>query len=171
MSTGLKVLLGCGAGCLVMIMVFVIMGVFVWRTAMKRFGEITGPFVEQGYKQVVSNSPLVITTDPKEKTLYLCKHIILRADFTEDVAIIGPRAEIYGQMNGKVTFLGSSLFIANTAELTKGLSVETDILTLDGKVDGPIDGHYKVLNDHRAEATQRMSASRPASAPSPGGSR
>ena len=147
MSTGAKWGLGCGVGCLV-IVILVAVGGFVGYRVIK--GKIAGTVTELknlGFAKVETGPQFVVTTDITEPTLYVAQMVKITGNCTTNLAIVAQMAEIHGRVDGKVYFRGQILVVQPNAELRGGLDVQAQVIQKFGRIDGAITGVYQALDD------------------------
>lgn len=149
-STGTKVLITCGIGCAVLVVIVVIAGLVGFGFVKKHLEKWTAEFEDRGFKKVTAQE-LTITNDVTEPTLFVGQMVKITGNADTDVAIIAQMAEIHGTISGKLYFRGQMLVIKRAAELQQGLDVKAQIVTIEGKVSGEITGKYQQLIDQRNE--------------------
>ena len=135
--TSTKWLIGCGIGCLGLILIaaiFVAVSVYFARDLMK---QVTAEFEELGYKKV-AGQVIEVHQETTEPTLYVGQMVKLTAGAKADVAIVGQAAEIHGTINGNLFFRGQVLRVMPGAVITGNLDVQAQVLENEGSVQGEI---------------------------------
>lgn len=148
MSTGAKVGVGCGSGCLILIIVCAIGGFVGWQWVQGKVEEFETEFAEMGFKAGPSGQALVVTEVPTEPTFYKAQMVTF--NFTEpvtvEIGVIAQQLEIeQGNFAENVYFRGQIVSLQPGANLEKELNVYCQIIKeLGGKVVGGITGTYQV---------------------------
>ena len=145
MSTGAKWGLGCGIGCLTVIIVISI-GLFITVKFVKDKIDETASELEQlGFENVVKGQALEIGNKIIKPTLYMGQVVKIMADCSTDLAVMAQVCEIHGKVDGKVYFRGQVLIIQPHAELKNGLDIVAQVLQKYGKIEGEITGDYQTV--------------------------
>ncbi len=148
-----KWVIGCGIGCLVVLVLFilvVVLGVYGVRYGMKKIEEMSGEFEQQGFVKVMAQS-IEVTDEVTEPTVYLGQMVKIVGDCSDDIAIIAQMAQIHGEVAGTLYFRGQILTIEPGAHLQGDLDLKCQVATIYGKVDGQITGQYGKLQDKRED--------------------
>ena len=140
-----KWIIGCGSGCLVLVLVLIGLIVFGAHFFSAKVEKMSSEFEDLGYEKV-SGQMLEITESPTEPTLYLGQSVKLLDDVDTDVAIVAQAAEIHATVNGTVHFRGQMLTIQPKAVLKKDLDLKAQIVQIYGTVEGEITGQYQVID-------------------------
>ena len=146
-STAAKWGIGCGIGCLTLIVLIGIGGFFGWRFAKGKLDEMTEELKPLGFEKVVTKQAIEIKDEITEPTIYRGQMVKILGNCTVDLAIIAQMAEIHGKVDGKVYFRGQILTVQPKAELLGGLDVMAQAVQQYGKVTGEITGKYQALDD------------------------
>ena len=147
MSTGAKVGIACGIGCLVIIIGIIIASFLGYRFFMGKVDEMTAEFKEIGFETEVKGQAIEVTEEINEPTIFIGQSVIIIGDCKTDMAIIAQMADIYGKVEGKVYFRGQMISIQRGAELLNGLDVKAQVVTNYGKIDGEITGEYQAIDN------------------------
>ena len=134
MSTGAKWGVGCGIGCLTLLILLGIIGFFGYRFAKAKLEGVTQELQELGFKVVVKGQNIEIRDEVTVPTLYVGQMVKILGNCTTNLAIVAQMAEIHGRVDGKVYFRGQMLTIQPRAELLNGLDVTAQIITKYGKI-------------------------------------
>ena len=148
-----KWLTGCGIGCLVMLVLFILvaaLGVYGIRYGMKKINEMSSEFEQRGFVKVVGQS-IEVTSDVNEPTLYLGQVVKIIGDCSDEVAIVAQMAQIHGKVAGTLYFRGQVITIEPGAHLQGDLDLICQAATIYGKVDGQIQGTYTELQNKRQD--------------------
>lgn len=143
-----KWLAGCGCGCLVIIIIIVGASMYGVKIAKQKIEQMSQEFVDQGYTKVVKHV-IEVNEDVTEKTVYLGQIVKIMADCHDDIAIIAQVAEIYGTVNGKVSFRGQVLNVQPNAVVNGNIDVTCQVVQIYGDVQGEITGKYQQIVDQR----------------------
>jgi len=146
MSTGAKWGVGCGIGCLTLVVIIGVASFFIYRFAMGKLDEMTQEMTELGFENVVTQQVIEVTTEITEPTLYLGQVVKILADCSTNLAVIAQIAEIHGKVEGKVYFRGQVLTIQPNGELMNGLDVLAQGVQNLGTINGEITGQYQEIN-------------------------
>ena len=145
MSTGAKWGLGCGIGCLAIIIILAIAGFVGFKLVKEKIDETTVELQELGFVNVVTGQALEITDEITRPTLYKAQMVKILADCNTDLAVMAQICEIHGKVDGKVYFRGQVLIIQPQAELRNGLDVLAQVIQKFGTVKGEITGKYQTI--------------------------
>lgn len=141
---GKKWFVGCGVGCLAVIVAVCLLVWWGVRTVRKMIDE----FKADGYA-VVEGQELLVDEDIDVKQLFMGQKVIIKGDVATDIAVIAGEAEIHGRVEGTVYFRGQSLTIQPGAEVLGDLDVQAQEVTIAGKLAGEIKGEWQKLDDQR----------------------
>ena len=147
MSTGAKWGVGCGIGCLTLIIIIAIVAFVGYRFAKGKMEDMTQEMKHLGFEQVVKQQAIEVADEITEPTLYVGQIVRILGNCSTNLAIIAQAAEIHGKVDGKVYFRGQVLTIQPKAELLNGLDVTAQVVQKYGKVHGEIAGQYQSLDD------------------------
>ena len=136
--------IGCGIGCLVIIILVAIAGYVGFRYVMGMLDDMTQEFNQLGFEHVVKAQSIEVQEDIHEKTLYMGQVVKIYGNCTTDLAILAQMAEIHGNVGGKVYFRGQLLVIQPGAVITNGVDVMAQAVKNYGKVEGEITGKYQI---------------------------
>ncbi len=147
MSTGAKVGIGCGAGCLGLVVILAIVGA-VFALKAKNYAEaFDQEFADLGITEVVEGDELRVTTAPTVATYYKGKAVVL--DFADPVVVPIAAAATVVQIGGTFeenVYLRSMVAIEvdPDAHFKKELNVKTIAINSNGaNFEGGLTGEYK----------------------------
>ncbi len=140
MSTGAKWGIGCGAGCLTMILVVAIAGFVGYRALRHWVDGRTEDLKIHGFEKVRTGQAIDVKDLPAEPVLYRGQIVRILGDCPTNLAIIAQMAEIHGVVKGKTYFRGQILVVQPRAELQGGLDIQAQVLQQLGRITGPIEG-------------------------------
>lgn len=149
MGTGAKVGIGCGIGCLGMILVVAVAGFIGWKWVDGKVNEFETDFAEKGLVDGGFSQMLDITTPPTQPTYY--KGQMVKLNFTEpvtvDIGIIGQQIEIIqGQFNGNVYVRGQMVTVNPKVSIDGELNAICQMLDNRGAtVKGGVKGQYQKM--------------------------
>ncbi len=164
MGTGAKIGLGCGIGCLVVILLLVVGGFVAWRVVQGKINDATKELAEKGFTNVKTGQMLDVNEPVTEKTLFRGQVVRLMSDCATDVAILAQAAEIHGTVEGRVYFRGQVLTIQPRAVVKNGLDANGQIVQVLGQLDGEVTGSAKVVRTPRATPSAAAPAPLPVEA-------
>lgn len=144
LSSGAKWGIGCGIGCLVIIIIFAIAGYIGFRFVTGMLDDMTQEFNQLGFENVVKAQTIEVREDTSEKTLYMGQVVKIFGNCSTDLAIMAQMGEIHGHVGGKVYFRGQVLVIQPGAVITNGVDVMAQAVKNYGKVEGGISGKYQI---------------------------
>lgn len=147
MSTGAKWGIGCGIGCLTLIIIIAIVAFIGFKFVKGKVESMTRELKQLGFENVVKGQVLEVRKEITEPTLYIGQVVKIFGNCKTDLAIIAQMAEIHGKVDGKVYFRGQVLVIQPKAELLKDLDVMAQMILKHGKVSGEITGQYQAIDD------------------------
>jgi hypothetical protein len=153
MSAGAKWGLGCGIGCLSVIVIGVVVITLVTMSFLEKADTAAEIMrTEHGLTNLVSRQDLSVREDIDTPTVYKGQMVKISGDCSTDIGIVAQVAEIHGTVEGKVYFCGQILIIQPGAEIKNGIEVVTfaQIIKNEGKVTGGIVGPYQQLDDSGA---------------------
>jgi hypothetical protein len=147
MGTGAKVALGCGIGCLVLVVVFAVAAFVAFRMGMSYLDKAAEEFRAKGFENVVRVQNIEVTEPIHEPVLYMGQVVKIMADCTTDLAVMAQVCEIHGTVEGKLHFVGQVLTIQPGAVLKGGLDTKAQLIQNYGQIEGEITGAYQSLVD------------------------
>lgn len=136
--------IGCGIGCLVIIILVAIAGYVGFRFVMGMLDDMTQEFNQLGFENVIKAQTIEVREDINEKTLYMGQVVKIYGNSSTDLAIMAQMAEIHGNVGGKVYFRGQVIVIQPNAVITNGVDVMAQAVKNYGKVEGGITGKYQI---------------------------
>lgn len=152
-STGAKWAVGCGAGCLtvtIIAVIIVLCTISYFSTSFNKMAqEYAARYEAQGYRKV-AGAVCEITTPVTQKTVFAAPVVAIRAECSDDIAIVARVGDISGRVAGDVHFKGQVLAIQPQAVVEGDLDVEARVVSVLGKVEGEITGTYAVLDNRSA---------------------
>ena len=151
MSTGAKVGIGCGVGCLVVVLALAIMGFFGYRYAKGKIDTMAKELRDMGFANVSRQQLIEIHDTVNEPMLYIGQSVKLYGRCTTNVAIMAQIAELHGEVDGTVYFRGQMLIILPNAVVHGDLDLMAQAIQNLGTVEGEIRGDYQVLDKGEAQ--------------------
>ena len=146
MGTGAKVAIGCGSGCLVLVLLAVI-GIIVSTVMVKK---MVAKYEEElkgyGFEKVTSGQLIDVSDQVDEPILYKGQVVRVMGDCSTNMAILAQTCEIFGRVDGKLYFRGQVLTVHPGAEIMGGVDAQAQVLVNNGKIEGGIEGKYQLLN-------------------------
>lgn len=140
MSTGAKWGIGCGAGCLTMILLVAVGGFLGYRAIRHWVDGRTSDLKSHGFETVRTGQALEVKELSADPVLYRGQIVKILGDCPTNLAIIAQMAEIHGVVKGKTYFRGQILVVQPRAELQGGLDIQAQVLQQLGRITGPIEG-------------------------------
>jgi hypothetical protein len=151
-STGSKCLIGCGIGCLLLViisgLVLGVGGYFAYKYTTGKINAWSQKFEDMGFEKI-KGQIIEIVNDVNVPTLYLGQTVKVMGDCKKDIAIIAQSAEIHGKVAGTVYFRGQRLVIQPRAVIEGDLDVKAQSIEIYGQVKGQIKGTYQTLENKR----------------------
>ena len=145
MKTGAKVAIGCGSGCLGIILLAVaavVVGtLYVKKIVSKYEMELKG----YGFEEVTSGQMLNITQPVTDPILFKAQSIRIMSDCSTNMAVLAQVCEIDGTIEGKLYFRGQVLTINPGAEVLGGIDAQAQLLQNKGLVHGGITGKFQLI--------------------------
>jgi hypothetical protein len=143
-SKARPVFLGCGIGCLAIIVLFIIFSFLVVRWGVKHFKDMTDEFEKRGFIVVRSTTPeetLTITEKVTKPTLFIGQEVHILQGADAEVAMMSAKGSLHGIFTEKVYYRGGGeLFLAKDAQLLNGIDAQAKKIDLSGRVQGEITG-------------------------------
>lgn len=155
LSTGAKWGLGCGFGCLTMLVLLTVAAFFGYQYVTRKLAEMTREMKQLGFERVETHQAVEVRNTIVSPTLYIGQMVKVVGDCNTNLAIIAQVAEIHGRVAGKVYFRGQVLTIEQKAELLGGLDATAQVINQHGVVRGGITGKYQVVNNRSAQQVER----------------
>ncbi len=143
MSTGAKVGLGVGIGCLALVIIFGIGGFVGYKWVKGKYDEFVAEFEAKGFKKVAGQA-LVITEPPTEPTYYLGQTVNIETDADVELGVLAQMAELSGTHTEKVYFRGQIIKIKKDGHLMGGLDVQCQVIQNFGTIEGEVTGAYQM---------------------------
>ncbi len=144
MGTGAKVAIGCGSGCLVVVLLaavaIAVSAFYVKKIVSKYETELKG----HGFETVVQNQMLNITEPVIEPILFKGQSVRIMSDCSTNMAVLAQVCEIHGTIEGKLYFRGQMLTVHPGAEILGGVDAQAQLVQNNGKIEGGITGKYQV---------------------------
>lgn len=153
MGTGAKVAIGCGSGCLVVVLLIAVAAiggtVYVKKIITKYETELKG----HGFETVVTGQMLDITDPVDEPTLFKAQVARIMSDCSTNMAVLAQACEVSGKIEGKLYFRGQILTINPGAEILGGVDAQAQVLMNNGKIEGGITGKYQLVEPSNLPST------------------
>ena len=144
LSKGAKWAIGCGSGCLTVLILTAIAITAVSLYVKKQIAAYERELKNQGFTTVMEQQLLTITEKVHAPILYKGQLVRLLADSNCDVAILAQAAEIHGTIYGKVYFRGQALTIEPNAKVYGGIDAKASVIQNLGLIEGEITGTYQL---------------------------
>lgn len=143
-GTGAKVAIGCGSGCLVLVLITVVTivaGVLYVKKIITRYEkELKG----YGFETVMKGQVIEITDPVDEPVLLKAQSVRIMADCSTNIAVLAQMCELHGTVKGRLYFRGQLLTIHPGAEILGGLDVQAQLVQNNGKIEGGVTGEYQL---------------------------
>jgi hypothetical protein len=151
MSTGAKWGVGCGGGCLTVIVIIAVAAFIGFRFVKGKLEGATLEMKQLGFENVVKQQAIEVTDEITEPTLYIGQIVKILGNCNTNLAIIAQMAEIHGKVAGKVYFRGQMLTVQPNAELLGGLDATAQMIQRYGKIHGEITGQHQVMDGNAVQ--------------------
>ena len=145
----LKGILGCG--CLMFVGFIALAASAVWLSVLgfQHLDDYSEPFAEKGYRvrrgQMINERQTV-----EQPTVYTAQIVRIKDGSDGNLAFMCQVVEIQGTVEGDIDFMGQALTIKPDAIVTGDIRVKAgQVVRLDGRVDGEIEGSMQELIDNR----------------------
>lgn len=149
-STGRKWAIGCGIGCLVLLILGGILGALgVWgaKKLLKQVNDWAGAYEDQGYTKVVGHA-LDVHEPLEERKVFVGQIVRIYGDCATDVAIIAQMAEIHSRVKGDLSFRGQMLTLQPTAVIEGDIIAEAQVVQANrATVLGEITGSHQLMDN------------------------
>lgn len=147
MGTGAKVAIGCGSGCLGMILLVAIaIGVAAFYVK-GLIDEYETELQSYGFETVQSAQVIQVTEPITEPVLLKGQTVIIQADCTTDVAVLAQLCEVHGKIEGNLYFRGQIITLKSGSEITGNADVKAQVLVNSGEVTGEITGEFQEVDE------------------------
>ena len=145
MGTGAKVAIGCGSGCLGLVVLVALLiggGAFYVKKIISKYEtELKG----YGFETVTTGQVLDITEPITQPVLLKGQVVRIKADCSCDIAVLAQACEVYGKVDGKLYFRGQVLTVQPGGEILGGVDAQAQVLQNKGKIEGGITGKYQLI--------------------------
>jgi hypothetical protein len=145
MSTGAKWGVGCGIGCLTIVIILAIAGFIGYKFAKGKLDEMQVELKQHGFETVIQGQNMELRDDITEPAIYMGQIVKIMGDCHTDLAIMAQLAEIHGTVSGDVYFRGQVLTIQPNAIITGNLDLKAQAVQKYGTVQGEITGIYQIM--------------------------
>jgi hypothetical protein len=145
MGTGAKVAIGCGSGCLVVVLLIAAVAIAGTVYVKNMITKYENDLKSQGFETVVSGQMLDVTDPVDEPTLFKAQVVRIMSDCSTDMAVLAQACEISGKIEGKLYFRGQVLTVNPGAEILGGVDAQAQVLMNKGKIEGGITGKYQLV--------------------------
>ena len=145
LGTGAKVAIGCGSGCLVVILLAVLgigAGAFYVKKMITKYET---EMKNYGFEQVTVGQMLTITDPITEPVLLKGQSVKIMSNCSTNLAVLAQVCELHGKIDGKLYFRGQMLTIHPGAEITGGVDAQAQFLQNNGTIGGPMSGKYQLI--------------------------
>ncbi len=143
LSTGTKWAIGCGSGCLTLIVIAIVLGITGTVVVKKIITKYETELKGLGFETVISGQSVDVTDPVTEPKLFKGQMVRILADSSTDVAVLAQVCEVHGTIHGKLYFRGQVLTIRPGASITDGVDLQAQILQNHGNISGEITGKYQ----------------------------
>ena len=145
MGTGAKVAIGCGSGCLGVVLLAVI-GVVVGTLYVKKIiSKYETELKSHGFETVVSAQMLNIIEPITEPTLFKAQSVRIISDCSTNLAVLAQVCEIDGTIEGSLYFRGQILTINPGGKVLGGINAQAQLVQNNGTVVGEVTGKFKLI--------------------------
>lgn len=145
MGIGVRVAIGCGSGCLLVVLlavVAIIAGtVYVKKTISKYETELKG----YGFETVTQAQVLNVTEPITEPILFKGQSVRIMSDCSTNMAVLAQVCELHGRVEGRLYFRGQVLTVHPGAEILGGVDAQAQVLQNNGKIEGGITGKHQLI--------------------------
>ena len=145
LSSGAKWGIGCGSGCLVVVVVLAVAGIVVYAFIKRQVGDWKEEFAALGFEHVETGQQVTVSQPVTIPTLYLAQGVKITSEVATNVAIIAQMAEVYGRVDGDLYFRGQMLMIGPEAVIEGDVDLAAQSVVLEGEVKGEVRGTYQSL--------------------------
>ncbi len=143
MGTGAKVAIGCGSGCLLVVLVTVLVIIASVFYVKKIVSKYEDELKSHGFETVTQGQMLNITEPIDEPILFKGQSVRIMSDCSTNMAVLAQVCELHGRIEGKLYFRGQLLTVYPGAEILGGVDVQAQVLQNNGKIEGGITGKYQ----------------------------
>jgi hypothetical protein len=161
MSTGAKVGIGCGVGCLVVIILGIAASAIGWFFVQKKIDEAETELRGYGFDKTQAGQVIDVKDEITEKTLFKGQVVRVYGNSKTDIALLAQMAEIHGTIEGKVYFRGQILMVHPNGVIKGGVDAKGQAIQNMGRIEGEITGSIPVMDSGSAPAPVMNSPSAP----------
>jgi len=145
MGTGAKVAIGCGSGCLVVVLLVagaIVAGTFYVKKIISKYET---ELKDHGFETVIQGQMLNITEPITEPILFKGQSIRIMSDCSTNMAVLAQVCELHGTIEGRLYFRGQVLTVHPGAEILGGVDAQAQIVQNNGKIEGGITGKHQLI--------------------------
>ena len=142
MSKGAKWGIGCGIGCMSIIIILAVAGFIAFKVVKTKIDEMEAELKSHGFEHVVKGQMLEISEDITKPELFMGQVVKIMGDCNTNLAVMSQLCEIHGKIDGDFYFRGQLLTIQPNAVIEGNLDIKAQALQNYGKVNGKITGTY-----------------------------
>ncbi|MCF7848292.1 MAG: hypothetical protein K9M45_05530 [Kiritimatiellales bacterium] len=146
LGTGAKWGIGCGSGCLVLILLVAGVAIFSVFYVKKIVATYETELKGLGFEKVEMAQMQDVHDPVTEPILFKGQTVRIFADCSTNIAVLAQLCEIHGKIEGKLYFRGQLLTIQPKAEITGGLDATAQLVQNHGKVEGGITGKHQLID-------------------------
>lgn len=154
-STGAKWGMGCGMGCLTIIVALVAVSVVGYRFAKDKLEDVTREMKQLGFEHVITLQSMEVRDPITVPTLYRGQMVKIFGDCHTNLAVVAQMAEIHGRVSGKLYFRGQMLTLQPNAEVLGGVDVAAQVVQNYGTIHGGITGKCQLIKSPAKEDRAR----------------
>ena len=147
MGAGAKVAIGCGSGCLVVVLLFIIAGVVGGVYLKKVVAKNEAELQALGFDTVIKEQVLDVTSPISEPVLLEGQVVRIMADCSTNIAVLAQSCEIHSVVSGKVYFRGQILTVQPNGAVLGGIDAKAQVIQNHGLINPPVSGEYQVFQD------------------------
>lgn len=145
MGTGAKVAIGCGSGCLVVVLLIAVAAIAGTVYVKKIITKYETELKSHGFETVVTGQMLDITDPIDEPILLKAQVVRIMSDCSTNMAVLAQACEVSGTIEGKLYFRGQVLTVHPGAEILGGMDAQAQLVQNNGKIEGGMTGKYQLI--------------------------
>lgn len=149
MSIWAKLGLGCGVGCLVVVVVATIIGYVGVRYVLRKMNEFKTELVALGFEEQPARHVIDVYDEVTQPYLWIGQVVRVYGECRTNVAILAQMGEIHGMVEGDVYFRGQVLTISPKGHVKGNVDVKCQAVVRKGVVEGTIRGTWAEKQEER----------------------
>ncbi|MCX7847769.1 MAG: polymer-forming cytoskeletal protein [bacterium] len=142
MGVGAKLGLGCGIGCLTLLVITGVVGYLGVRYVIAKIDGFKRELVARGFEEQPAQQLLEVRDEITRPVLLVGQFVRVYGDCHTNVAILAQVAEIHGTIAGDVYFRGQVLTISPKGHVHGDVDVYCQAVNIQGTVDGEVRGTW-----------------------------